>query len=589
MSALTYNGITLPFTKTNGIEFRPQRSDDGMDYLYTKGSFDVRAVVSADQFAAQYPGKTATEIMSQVEHKLNQPRKEFHYAVNGQDLVALPAGPDAANGPFGLGVSVQEVNGSECYIINFKIEVAFIQCPDPPGNPQPTSLWVSHRWTESQDIDQAAFSTITRRGKIVARGDMTSNADQLRGLIAPTLGDGFLRESAHYELASDGLSLVYTFVDKEVYLQPPGLIDSVDDAYRAEGSYTQSSTDGAVSYGECHVRLWGAKNTSKTDLMRQAIVMCMAKLEAGDVQKNPKTGAILLKGAVLRTELYENSCEVSIRAMLKGLPARHKGVPVSFRSFESFPDGSEPGIPPTDTGDRGSAGLLLVAQALKDPCLQTTVLQQNGAGPNTSTLGTGPPPATVIIRTLPPDDLNAKLKTFNDTGLFTTYEVNTTFHLSGGAFLCPVGSQSKPAQIITTAGATMTKVAEWTAAKVGSPPTLPSPSTLGDPNLVVLDVMLTSQETRPYGDGVSQEFVISGRYLIAAKEAAKMIVGPAVPPWMEPGPDGRQVLLQTFQQSQFQTGIIDYADQNNGPTLAFMINGPDLQTGGAGANGGPGN
>lgn len=598
MSVVTYNGVTLPLNRTNGIEFRPQRSDDGMDYLYTKGTFDVRSIVSASLFATDYPGKTATEIMSQVEHKLNLPRKEFHYSVNAQDLVAIPAGRDVANGPFPQGVSIQEVSGAECYIINFKIDVAFIQCPDPPGNPV-AAKWVSHRWSESEEKDQCAFSILTRRGKIIARGDMTASADELRELITPTLAEGFLRESAHYELSSDGLTLSYVFRDKEVYLQPPVLTDSVDDAFRAEGTYTQSSLNGATCFGECHVKLWGAKFTSKTDLIRQAIIMCMAKLDAADVQKDTKTNAIMLAGAVVRTELYENSCEVSIRAALKGLPARHKGVPISFASFESYPEGSDPDVADvaSETGSRGSAGLELVANALKDPCLQTAVVRTDPPGPNgtTVTIGTGPGQSQVTIRVIPPDDLGAKLKTFIQSsaplvnqGIYNTYEINTSYQLTTGAFMVPVADPKAPAELVQTARPQMMKVVDWTAQKIGAPPLLPSPQVF-DTNSVVLDATYTPQEPKLSGDGVSMEFITTGRYLIGAKDSAKMVVGPGIPPWMEPGSDGKQAVLQSFQQSQFQTGVIDYADQNNGPTLAFLIDGSQLVTGGGGGTGGPGN
>jgi hypothetical protein len=529
VSSITYGGetlatgLTVDYLTTRLIDFSPVETEDRQDVLFTKIVFDMAGIISAPIPPALL-GETATTTLARLAHYFEQKRKAFQYSVGGQPLVTWAGGPDCANGPHPSGVKVRRVHGSEVYHIEFRIEVNICTCPQDPRQP-----WVAHRWTEDVTLDDTARTTKTRRGRITTRGDMRVSADEVRGLVVPPIDEGFTREESRYLLQSDGLALDYSYRDREQYVMPPG------PAWKASGTYTESTPTAAQRFGEVRVTLRGNTQTDKDDLMRVAVSVAWSKL-AGQVFFGDPKDMVIAIGA-LQEDLYEPEVSVVVRARLKPLTGRIGKVPVDLSRFNLFPFGSDPNkdrITPPDPGDRGTAGLELVAQVLNDPCLSQTIIKAGGSEPSDQSTLTGAPEIAGItqIRTTQrlPEDNQVKFRD-DDPGIFTDYKVQIRTTQRLHRMQLPVGKEGAAPVIIQTAAPSQRRVAKWVAEKVGGPPKLPDPD-MGD-NYQLAHADILSREVIPDGDGESLRYRVSGRYVYFVKDfgTAKMTAG--LPPWVD--------------------------------------------------------
>lgn len=542
MSQIVYNGITLTHVSTRSIEFVPVLSDDGMDTLYTKVTFDVSGIVSPPVSPAA-GGENATQTVARIEHYLNQKKAAFQYSVDGQPLVTWLGGPDAKNGPHPKGVRVLQVVGSALYHVSFGIELNINTCQADPRIP-----YVSHRWSEEVTLDDAARTTKVRRGKIVTRGDVFVNPDSLRGLVMPPIDNGFLREESRYVLQSDGLALEYSFRDKEQFVMPPA------PSWKAEGTYIESTPTLAERWGEVRLHLRGSKQTDKGELLKTAILVATTKLNR-DLFRDDKN-VVIMVGAI-QENMYEPDITVTIKARLRPFPNRFNRLAMDLSRFTDFPLGSQPGQNPAtlpDAGTRGTAGLKLVAAALNDPCLSQTVLRTGGSEPSGQSIlaGQGAPElAQVTMRAVLPTDTAALYAANPDPGIYTHYHVAIRTIQNRHMLQLPVGKAGEQPVVVQTAAPTQKKIVSWTAGKIGDAPKLPDPD-LG-PNFVLSKSVIDTEEVVPSGDGVNLTYRVAGKYVYFVKNYGQAVLTAGMPPWMNES--AKPDVLKAV--SQFGKGIID--------------------------------
>lgn len=396
MSTLRYNNITLPYVVMNDYTQEATYDDmGGTGFYLTRFDITCQTVLNSaylrdiapDLLSAGNPVTTnAADIMDAIRSRLLQPRKLLSIKTNGVELipkVATNTGTvDSRNGPQPQScVIVQLTNVTFLcvyHIVAYYWEKTDV---DPNGSPivrnLPANTVLYNRWSETADIDNCNYTKRTREGKIIIRSDNRQGiiADQVREQMA-VLGvfKGFIRESAQYTVAPDGLALQYRIVDREVFKKPPV------PAFEASGEYVENTTRaGAVRYGSVRVRLKGQKTTDQAQLIVTAVNVGMSKLNLNGARN-------ILESASVYVDLYDNVVEFNARMMFKpgtkgSAKRRIKGCATLAAGDEMtktpFSDGEPFYLPEPMT--RGTAGLLLQAAAYYDPnLLQNEVLRATG-------------------------------------------------------------------------------------------------------------------------------------------------------------------------------------------------------------------
>lgn len=306
MAQMIYNGINLPFQKMTDASEEAVRTEDGMDYLYTKRSYTVESVLDPSIPGLLLPGETFIAAIKRIEHKLLEARRELSLGFGNGTVLKVAVGFDAKNGPFPEVLQFTRFDGQTHALIRFRITCHTIDCEGVRG-PQ----WLSNRWTESVRISGEDFRTVkTRRGKLIVRPGPLF-VDALRGLITPVIPPMFLRTVANYEVQSDGLALSYHFEDEEQYALP------VAGSVKASGTCRISAEKGIWRYAEVSVKLIGDVLQNKQKLVQLAAIVAMDRIERiGPARDGPKGRFMLISGAVAE-ELWKNEITLTIRTLLQ--------------------------------------------------------------------------------------------------------------------------------------------------------------------------------------------------------------------------------------------------------------------------------
>src|SRR5690606_2432321 len=151
---------------------------------------------------------------------------------------------------------------------------------------------LNNRWSTEDVIDQNQMTTRTYRGKLRVR-NANVNPHTYRGWVVPPLMDGFSRELMRFNSTPDGLTLEYTVVDKECCTAPSA------PARKWSGLHSSSTGDGVTFYEEVSVRVEGAKDTSKKDLIGLAVNLGMGQLGVLTIKSNDRQRGYFVKNISL--------------------------------------------------------------------------------------------------------------------------------------------------------------------------------------------------------------------------------------------------------------------------------------------------
>lgn len=540
MSVLTYNGIELAYIHTHAVDQEAILSEDQTDYLYTRVSINCQCVFNTN-LAPALPSEPPTQTMARVRHNLMTPRGALTFSVGADNLYNLQI-IDVKNGPLPRKCTIKQIGGTQTFLVDYTIDFHVIECPVGTSPP----AWISNRWRETQSIDEKFYSKWTRTGRIITRSDMLGNADALRGLIIPGIRAGCKRVSSEYTLQEDGLTLVYTFVDQEVWLQPP------PPAVKAQGEYVESTADGALRYGEVRVTLDGDKRTDKTLLLRLAILTVVEKLRTAGVSDH--IAGTKMFSAAFKEGLYENTIEVRARALIQPNDYRILGISADLRRVCKLPLPSTEVTGPPDPGARGTAGINLIAQSLKDPCATISVQQTGGTG--TSTLvGTAPetPLFTAVLTAFIPDDFEGKYVSTLTSGVYTDYRVSKRYESVLSTFQLPLAAACGTCVMVSTGAVMGRLIVDWIASRDGDRPKIPRAVLTSDPNATLLSEQVQPEQIQPTADGVTMRHTIKGRYVYGFKDMAQVTVKAPLPPYVHPSVASEA----SYLQSDILDGIID--------------------------------
>lgn len=351
MSILTYNGVTLSYCRTSQFAQEPQWSEDRMEYLYTKVTLEIEAVLN-NKLNPSVAAETPTQTMVRVHELLSLPRKALTFTVNAQNLLnvvistnnggdGLPT-MDAKGGPTPLHLNITQIT-EQTFLVNYAIEVNIVECPGGGAPP----LYASNRFRISESIDETFHTKQTVNGRLIVRGDVADpitgfvggrgiNPDTLRYVVCPQIPAGFKRVSSDYMLAEDGLSLEYTFVDQEIDVPPPL------GTCKADIDYMESTPFGPLRFAECTCRLEGSKAMSKLQMLKTAIFIVLSKVAGPSGQlfglSNPN-GRTQLQQAALREKSMENKIEFSAKVKIVGLNAQTCNFSGNINRFTFLPAG----------------------------------------------------------------------------------------------------------------------------------------------------------------------------------------------------------------------------------------------------------
>lgn len=517
MSRVVYNGVTLPLTRINDLSLEEVRSEDGIDYLYHRFTLDVSCKVTTDlpMFSDGPNPITAASTITKARNLLMQPRKTLLVYMGGQydyPLGVTPAGvklggglfvsgltedsatllkiegPDPAGGPFPETISVSNVIAGTSMDVRFKIVGAVRACTS--GN---EAVVVSNRYAVEFAYDENFYCTRSIRGKLVIKqgtdisGQFT--ADNFRQFCIPTLPAGYRRSSLVFSVSSDGLTLSYSIVDKEVFATAPKPATSVS------AQYVEAMSDmGSVMTAGITVSLTGAVGTP-----RAALITLAGKIAASRYDEN---NGDIVNGFSVTEDLYNN--QVTLALEIKK-PAFKGADPKAFN-----PTAPELGTvffqlsmlgqavvfqndPPADLSMRSNLLQAIVQAFATDPCSPDTDNPKSGS---IGTILIGPAASNDVSQgTNSEFSKSPGLSNEHKSDVFTDYEISMEYCTVNNTLVAPVAVKeeletksyestwvpgakavrAKQAQSVTSlAGPTQIVNVEYTATRIGKPPLLPS-------------------------------------------------------------------------------------------------------------------
>jgi hypothetical protein len=270
-SILQYNGIQIPFIKTEKFSQESVWSTDGVDLLYTHITIGISGVLHKC-FLGIEPG----DWVEQNRPALLQRGGQLYFILNGQqvfpppnicspntseptgnELVASPnyenpskiatscgshtpqySSYDSKLGPKPVLLDIRQIQGGSLTIY-YEIETWLPYCCANCGaQSEIVPLVLSNRWESTIEIDKDYFYTRTTNGVLVINGQYSdkealvlSTLSAGTQIILPQIPNNWKRESVRFVRSSDGLTVNWTIVDRQQYVAMPRPCAVIDASY----------------------------------------------------------------------------------------------------------------------------------------------------------------------------------------------------------------------------------------------------------------------------------------------------------------------------------------------------------------------
>lgn len=289
MSVLLYHTIPLDMlpgsTKTLDVSERALYSDDGQDYLHHEVIIETTAIVHPQivhrpgnaPLANQLPlpngavgvdgnppngNARVGDSLTYIEAMLKVPRKELRFSIGADRVIQAPLRLNAnrqldpkgtllpcdpGGGPFPELVKILKVQGDSSAILLFRIRCFVNTC---------LNIVLSNRWEVTHKIDELQYTTRYVRGVAQLRKDLALFAnppvkiDDFRRAFFVPCPLNYKREDVDVTASSDGLTLTYSFADREQPLNSEGDFPGI----KIEGNVTSGYQTGLNAYIEGAVR-----------------------------------------------------------------------------------------------------------------------------------------------------------------------------------------------------------------------------------------------------------------------------------------------------------------------------------------------
>jgi hypothetical protein len=173
---------------------------------------------------------------------------------------------DTDNGPKPHSVKITHVAGSSVVRVQFSIEATKVLCTNKAAGPV-----LSNRWAINEELDRNFFTTRTIRGRLRLSSSIEAG-HAYKGMVVPSLENGFRRERISYTVAENGLDCEYEITDRQVHTATPA------PATDMQVSHTESTNDGVTMVSGMSIKLEGAPHIDMRDLLVRAVQIADARL-----------------------------------------------------------------------------------------------------------------------------------------------------------------------------------------------------------------------------------------------------------------------------------------------------------------------
>lgn len=428
---LTYNGVELQVEKIVSWTERNIYSEDNTERLMRHVTVAVQFVIHPDAtnpFDVVVGPRAGAVLVGEVKKLLLKPRQSLTFKIGDTTVLQSPpprvkagtpsqfvpgAGQvhyvDAKTGPNPLYCDITQVAGQKTLIGMFAVETWLT---DEAADADEQSALIANRWEQENGLDQDFFCVRTISGRAIFRGNFLYEKTALGDFrqvqrkpsdylshVAPPVPLGYKRESVRTRLSSDGLTLTYTIVDRELPTVPPARwgVSRIEAVWRSGHSRPGAIVTCQAYYTSLVVRVFGQSTNvvgaaRRQDLINIAILVC----QRFGVVNVLGTGAYY--NADLTVDLVNRFVELSIGYRMNGLtqsvvggtaiPLRGVGRGVGQNIAQNFPEdvgdllvSSVPVVAPRPVdGILGRRQQQLKGQSLRDgseaPSLTPTTQEQ---------------------------------------------------------------------------------------------------------------------------------------------------------------------------------------------------------------------
>lgn len=512
--------IVLDYILTE--DFSEEPILNGPDYLYTKQTVQVRAVLNKDVLPG---GSSAAQIKKDIESFLWCPRKRLIYQVNGNELIHSPKSGNVADEKYG---PIPEhckltIMGDQTFYLEYRVSTWVKKCNDGSMFPQENPV-LSHRFSEESTIDDQFRTVKKRSGKVIFTTSLKKlvNPDAYRWLvICPTI-KGCIRSNMKFAVNSDYNELAYEVTDTEVNQIPPR--PAVD----MKGFHEVTTNKGAVHYQTVSVTLTGAKGTPKKKLIDAASAVVFSRLSNGI------KGKWFVDTATVTDMFEDNIITMKVRAMVRADDKNKKGVNALFNNpYLDRVFGSPKSQEALDPGTRGTADIGLVGPDLVDLCccpgLGVVIGNIMGKDEDAKQAAVAPP-VIVELPVLPDSSVDIKTSELQDK-VYSDYKIDMNYETNDWKLQLPVASSKAAAcSFPQVAAPTMKLIVDVECEAIGAKPHLPDPDNVSD-NLVLLDKKEKFAAPELTTDN-NEVFHCTLRYEFGVKNPAKQDLGAGILPWV---------------------------------------------------------
>lgn len=522
-----YGTVTLTHVKTESFEQRTEYDPSNTDALWTRTSLTVTGMLAYGLPPAA-GGETAAETLKRIEHSLMQPRQYLRYQVGSKTVIEVGdkntgKAVDANKGPMPQSITTGVITEGSIEV-RFSIVTCIITCPS-LGNGSARRGFASNRWSQTETYDRTGYCTLQTSGLVICRTDLQQFPDQLRGVVAPPVRQGYQRINSKYTLSPDGTQLQYDCEDREFYLPPPFMTyqdpasgqTMLTQALEADGNMVVvSSKHGAMWTGIVTVKLKAPKYVDKQALLGRAIEIAQSIIAPFLSKRNPRTNvaASAVQDYRIETPIYANEINVQVSGMLDYVAVKTAlpGGGGAIGLVNQIPAGSitknQPGISPTLRGN--GQFLQMLSAVFQDPCIDvalvradvTSVTQlvtpditgeltgsnvdirnfgSNGGGLAVPTQPAKTPanapntpqdqrqnPATIAIGPINKDPAAPDIA-------YDVWSMQLDYEYDTGAVVLPSTKSGQKASYIRVRNGNLVMVVTWTAQRTGQPPDIPDP------------------------------------------------------------------------------------------------------------------
>lgn len=461
---------------------------------------------------------------------------------------------DLANGPRCEKWNISSFAGGKIAKIAATFVGCRIECTDCDAN---DSRVLSNRWSVRDSIDHDWYTTRTYSGRLTVTSAKV-DPNRFRKFCLPLLPYGMRRQSMDFEVATDGKTLNYTIVDKEVAFAAPAPATSWEVSHREETS------DSTMERGSIRATLKGHRFSNKKELFAIGVAIIENKLLS--TEKNQKKAIInhIAFTDVISTEqpvtvMIECDVQHSREGNAANLyvPAIRLGKPIDAQAFTKLPwlqgenntyNSNESREPVNQEGDNISAPISILSAVhayFQSSCSSEHAINiyqdLSGKSPVSPSQESANPLSFSLRAREVPDVPETPLpwsSAQHNEAAYTDYRVQSTWttnhsrvHLPiakvSGAYLRNNGSSSSgsgseessdsPDTVTISFGApSTTRRIRIHAERIGQPPSLPRPDDIyglafGNKTATLLEKKVVLQEPEITVGG-EEVFVVDAQY-----------------------------------------------------------------------------